>query len=208
MQIAILTFDGFNELDSFVASAILNRLRAKGWQAHITCPTEQVTSMNGVTIERQKALAFAAEADAVIIGSGAKTREIVEDAGLMAQIRLDPARQLIGAQCSGTLILAKLGLIGSLPACTDLTTKPWVVAAGVDVIDAPFVANGNVATAGGCLSSQYLAAWMLMRGASRADAEAAIHYVAPVGQKADYVDRAIGVVLPFAVDVRGAGSEA
>jgi transcriptional regulator GlxA family with amidase domain len=198
MQIAILTFDGFNELDSFVASAILNRLRAKGWQAHITCPTEQVTSMNGVTIERQKALAFAAEADAVIIGSGAKTREIVEDAGLMAQIRLDPARQLIGAQCSGTLILAKLGLIGSLPACTDLTTKPWVVAAGVDVIDAPFVANGNVATAGGCLSSQYLAAWMLMRGASRADAEAAIHYVAPVGQKADYVDRAIAIVSPFA----------
>jgi hypothetical protein len=26
MQIAVLTFDGFNELDSFVAAAILNRL--------------------------------------------------------------------------------------------------------------------------------------------------------------------------------------
>ncbi len=25
MQIAVLTFDGFNELDSFVASSILNR---------------------------------------------------------------------------------------------------------------------------------------------------------------------------------------
>jgi transcriptional regulator GlxA family with amidase domain len=198
MQIAILTFDGFNELDSFVASAILNRMRAKGWQAHITCPTEQVTSMNGVTVQRQKPLAFAAEADAVIIGSGTKTREIVEDADLMAQIRLDPARQLIGAQCSGTLILAKLGLIGTLPACTDLTTRPWVVAAGIDVIDAPFVANGNVATAGGCLSSQYLAAWILMRGASLAAAEAAIHYVAPVGQKAEYVDRAIAIVSPFA----------
>jgi transcriptional regulator GlxA family with amidase domain len=198
MQIAILTFDGFNELDSFVASAILNRMRAKGWQAHITCPTEQVTSMNGVTVQRQKPLAFAAEADAVIIGSGTKTREIVEDADLMAQIRLDPARQLIGAQCSGTLILAKLGLIGTPPACTDLTTRPWVVAAGVDVIDAPFVANGNVATAGGCLSSQYLAAWILMRGASLAAAETAIHYIAPVGQKAEYVDRAIAIVSPFA----------
>jgi transcriptional regulator GlxA family with amidase domain len=198
MQIAILTFDGFNELDSFVASAILNRMRAKGWQAHITCPTEQVTSMNGVTVQRQKPLAFAAEADAVIIGSGTKTREIVEDADLMAQIRLDPARQLIGAQCSGTLILAKLGLIGTLPACTDLTTRPWVVAAGIDVIDAPFVANGNVATAGGCLSSQYLAAWILMRGASLAAAETAIHYIAPVGQKAEYVDRAIAIVSPFA----------
>jgi hypothetical protein len=30
MQIAVLTFDGFNELDSFIASAILNRLRPLG----------------------------------------------------------------------------------------------------------------------------------------------------------------------------------
>ena len=28
---AVLTFDGFNELDSFIAAAILNRLRAQGW---------------------------------------------------------------------------------------------------------------------------------------------------------------------------------
>ncbi len=70
MQIAILTFDGFNELDSFVAAAILNRMKSKGWQAHITSPTEQVTSMNGVCVRRQRPLEFAAEADAVIIGSG------------------------------------------------------------------------------------------------------------------------------------------
>ncbi len=36
MQIAVLTFDGFNELDSFIAAAILNRVKAKGWKAHIT----------------------------------------------------------------------------------------------------------------------------------------------------------------------------
>ena len=101
MQIAVLTFDGFNELDSFVAAAILNRMKAQGWAAHITCPTEQVTSMNGVTIQRQKPLAFAAEADAVLIGSGIRTREIAADPDLLGQIRLDPARQLIGAQCSG-----------------------------------------------------------------------------------------------------------
>lgn len=54
MQIAVLTFDGFNELDSFVAAGILNRVKAKGWAAHITCPTPEVTSMNGVTIRRQR----------------------------------------------------------------------------------------------------------------------------------------------------------
>lgn len=90
MQIAVLTFEGFNELDSFVAAAILNRMKPHGWAAHITSPTEQVTSLNGVTIQRQKP-----------------------------------------------------------------------------------------------------------RGASMRDAEEAMHYVAPVGEKALYVDRAVTVVAPF-----------
>jgi transcriptional regulator GlxA family with amidase domain len=204
VQIAVLTFDGFNELDSFVAAAILNRVKAKGWKAHITSPSAEVTSMNGITIQRQQPLEFAREADAVIIGSSIKTRESVADAALLSQIKLDPARQLIGAQCSGTLILAKLGLIGDLPACTDLTTKPWVIEAGVRVLDAPFVAHGNVATAGGCLSSQYLAGWMIARGGSIEDMQAAIHYVAPVGEKAETVERVTKVVAPFLTPARAA----
>ncbi|MAT33649.1 MAG: AraC family transcriptional regulator, partial [Ponticaulis sp.] len=98
MKIAILTFDGFNEIDSFVALAMLNRMKPQGWQAFITSPTETLTSMNGVTIERQKPLSFAAEADAMLVGSGVKTRDVAADDGLLAQIRLDPERQLIGAQ--------------------------------------------------------------------------------------------------------------
>lgn len=197
MQIAVLTFDGYNELDSFVAAAILNRLGDKGWKAHIASPTPEVTSMNGVTVQRQKPLEFANEADAVLIGSGIRTREIAADGELLSRIRLDPARQLIGAQCSGTLLLARLGLIGDLPACTDLTTKPWVMEAGVTVIDAPFVAHGNVATAGGCLASQYLATWMIARGAGLRAAEEAMHYVAPVGEKQNYIERALAAIAPF-----------
>lgn len=197
MQIAILTFDGFNELDSFIAAGILNRMRPKGWKAFITCPSDTVTSMNGVTIHAEQPLEFASEADAVIIGSGIKTREIAQDPDLLARLQLDPTRQLIGAQCSGTLLLAKLGLIGDLPACTDLTTKPWVIEAGVRVLDQPFYADGNIGTAGGCLASQYLAAWILLRAGSREDAEAALHYVAPVGQKEEYVARAINSVIGY-----------
>ncbi len=197
MQIAVLTFDGFNELDSFIAYSILNRLRAKGWKAHITSPTPQVTSMNGVAVVREQPLEFAAEADAVLIGSGIKTREIAASAELLAMIKLDPSRQLIAAQCSGTLLLAKLGFVGDLPACTDLTTKPWVIEAGVRVLDQPFVAHGNVATAGGCLSSQYLAAWMIARSGTLQDARDAMYYVAPVGEKDAYVERALRVVSPF-----------
>jgi len=197
MQIAILTFDGFNELDSFIAAGILNRMRSKGWKASITCPEETVTSMNGVTIQAEKPLEFASTADAVLIGSGTKTRDIAQDPVMLARLQIDPSRQLIGAQCSGTLLAAKLGLLDDHPACTDLTTKPWVAEAGVRVLDQPFYADGNVATAGGCLASQYLATWFLLRGASKEDAEAAIHYVAPVGQKDEYVTRALGAVSSY-----------
>ncbi len=56
MQIAVLTFDGFNELDSFIA-------------AHITSPTAEVTSTG--------------EADAVLIGSSVKTRYIEHALGVV-----------------------------------------------------------------------------------------------------------------------------
>jgi transcriptional regulator GlxA family with amidase domain len=196
VQIAVLTFDGFNELDSFVAAAILNRLTHKGWQAHITAPTAEVTSMNGVTVRRQKPLEFAAEADAVLIGSGINARAIAADGAMLSGIRLDPSRQLIAAQCSGTLLLAKLGLIGDLPACTDLITKPWVQEAGVDVLDQPLFARGNIATAGGCLASAYLAAWVIARTEGVEAAASALHYVAPVGEKAAFVEQAMKHVAP------------
>ena len=38
VRIAILTFDGFNELDSFIALGLLNRLGAQGWKAEIASP--------------------------------------------------------------------------------------------------------------------------------------------------------------------------
>ncbi|WP_419956709.1 hypothetical protein [Novosphingobium rhizovicinum] len=74
-------------------------------------------------------------------------------------------------------------MLDQLPACTDLINKPWVLEAGADVIDAPFIAHGNIATAGGCLASQYLATWMIARGASLTGARDAMHHVAPVGEE-------------------------
>lgn len=197
MQIAILTFDGFNELDSLIAASILNRLKPKDWAAYITSPSPEVMSMNGVVIKRQRPLEFVADADAVLIGSGIRTREIAADPKMLSRISLDPSRQLVGAQCSGTLLLARLGLLEGLPACTDLTTKPWVMEAGVEVLDAPFVARGNVATAGGCLASQYLATWVMARLGTMDDAREAMHYVAPVGEKETYIERAVAVITPF-----------
>ncbi|MCX4154104.1 MULTISPECIES: DJ-1/PfpI family protein [Paraburkholderia] len=197
MHIAILTFEGFNELDSLIALGILNRVKRPGWRVSIASPTDKVRSMNGVVIEAQASLKDACDADAVLVGSGRLTRDVVADGALMSQLKFDPTRQLLGAQCSGTLILARLGLLDDVPACTDLTTKPWVEEAGVAVLNQPFVAKGNVATAGGCLSSQYLAAWFIARLEGVEAARSAIHYVAPVGEKEVYVTRAMENISPF-----------
>jgi transcriptional regulator GlxA family with amidase domain len=197
MRVAIVTFDGFNELDSFIALGLLNRLKPQGWNAEIASPNSHITSMNGVTVQSQRPLAFANQADGVLFGSGIYTRAIAENSVLLDQLRLDPLRQLIGAQCSGTLLLARLGLLGDMPACTDLSSKPWVVEAGVMVADEPFRARGPIATAGGCLASVYLATWMIARAAGIDAAETALHYVAPVGEKDSYVAHALEVVTPF-----------
>ena len=45
-----------------------------------------------------------------------RSREVVANQSILSELQLDPLRQLIGAQCSGTLVLAKLGLLGVVPA--------------------------------------------------------------------------------------------
>lgn len=197
MHITILTFDGFNELDSLIALGILNRIKTPGWRVTLASPTPQVESMNGVTLSRHISLAEACIADAVLIGSGMKTRDVVADSEIMAQLQLDPERQLIGAQCSGALVLAKLGLLRTMPVCTDLTTTPWVQDAGVEVLNQPFYAHGNIASAGGCLASSYLAGWVIARLAGIEAAKSAMDYVAPVGEKDEYVEMMMKNIGPW-----------
>ena len=204
MHIAILTFEEFNELDSLIALGILNRVKKPGWRVSIASTATNVRSMNGLVLEAQVSLQEASGADAVIVGSGMRTREVIRDEILMEQLKLDSKRQLLGAQCSGTLVLAKLGILQGQSACTDLTTKPWLEEAGIAVRDQPFVAMGNVGTAGGCLASQYLAFWIIARLVGIEAAQDALHYVAPVGEKEEYVARAMRNVMPYLSDTSAA----
>ena len=57
---------------------------------------------------------------------------------------------------------------------------------GVETIDKPLVCNGNVATAGGCLSAQYLVGWVIecLYGAEKR--REALKEIAPAGQSEIY----------------------
>lgn len=198
MNIAILTFEGFNEIDSFVAHHILTRVGSDDWNVAITCPSETVTSTGGVRITAQQPLEFANDADAVLFGGSPKSRHIVEDLSVMSRLKLDPKRQLIASQCAGAWFVAKLGLLADMPVCTSMASRAGLEAMGIRVLDQPFVATGNVASAGGCLASPYLAAWVISRLRGREAAEKALRVVAPVGEKAEYVAKVLDVVAPVA----------
>ena len=194
MKIAIVTFEGFNEIDSFVALNILNRVQQKDWKAEIVAPSEYVTSMNGVVIKSQQPLAFANQADVVLFGSGKLTRTIAQDELIMSQLQLEPSRQMIGSQCSGALIMKRLGLVENMSVCTDSVTAPWLSEAGVGVANQAFLAKGNIATAGGCLSSQYLVAWIIYRKLGLQAMAKALKSVAPVGEEHSLIEHILSLL--------------
>ncbi len=193
MQIAILTLEGFNELDSFLALALLNRARAEGVTAVLAGPQRHVTSMNGVPVEIQADLGQLAAADGVIVASGTQTREFAADPEFIQALPLDPSRQLIAGQCSGALLLAKKGLLHGIAITSDSKTKPWLEALGQTVVERPLLVSGNIATAGGCLASQYLCTWLLLRTIGRQGALSALAQVAPVGESPAYEKRLLAV---------------
>ena len=77
-----------------------------------------------------------------------------------------------------------------------MTVRPST-RAGIEVLNQPFYAQGNIATAGGCLLSQYLAAWIIARAEGEQAARGALHYVAPVGEKEEYVARAMKNIAAY-----------
>ncbi|WP_045827118.1 DJ-1/PfpI family protein [Teredinibacter turnerae] len=194
MDISILTFDGFNEIDSFIALNILGRVDHSNWNVQITSPSETITSMNGLKVTAQQPLEFANHADAVLIGSGVQTKDIAKNEDILSKLSLNPSKQLVGAQCSGAFLMAIMGLVNSVPVCTDLKTKILLEECGVKVLEQPFFAGGNIASTGGCMSSLYLAAWVISKLSSAAHAKDAVACVAPVGERDYTVNHCMSVI--------------
>ena len=141
-------------------------------------------SMNGVHIEHQKLLSFEHGADFLLIDSGMKTRDIAQDEAVLQELDLDP-RQLISGQCSGPLLLSALGLLAVMP--TSTVTKRQAAEVGMPVLERPFHAAGSLATAGGCLTSQFLAGGAIIQSAGWRYAGKVLRHVSPVGQTDEYV---------------------
>lgn len=120
---------------------------------------------DGRAFMRTAAIRLISQQSLQITGRGQLSKSTSQQLSLAGQSRVVEARILDAvAACKRSWapnVLARSSCPSSACwmacQCTDLTTKRWVQEAGVDVLNQPIFARGNVATAGGCLASLYLA---------------------------------------------------
>ncbi len=197
MQIALVTFDQFTDIDVHLPWDLLNRVRHPGWSVRILADRSRVTSRTGLGLEVHGGLEETREADAVIITSGELTRTLSKDVAFLDRLHLDPSRQLIGSMCSGALILGAKGLLTGLTATTYPTAWRELEAFGAKAVQEPFVAHGRVATAAGCMAAQDLAGWVIESLTDVRTRELALKSVQPVGRGLRFEDaEAIRVLYP------------
>ena len=181
-EIGIVIFDKFTDIDLWLMWDLLNRVRVDGWSVKILGEKAEHLSSTGIPVATHGRLDEANSADAVLFVSGWGVRDRIEDENWLAKFQLDPERQLIASICTGSAILAKLGLLEGKTATTYPTAKPLLESLGVEIVEKPFVVHGNVATAGGCLAQQYLIGWVVERLANKEWKDLIIKSIQPVGE--------------------------
>jgi transcriptional regulator GlxA family with amidase domain len=185
-KIAIVIFDDFTDIDLFLMWDILGRNKTD-WQVKILGTKEQHRSTHGLLVTTHGNISEANDADVVLFSSGRiGVINVIENKSFLETFSLNPKKQMIGSICSGAFILAKLGLLENVLATTHPDAKTGLQALGVETIDKPLVCNGNVATAGGCLSAIYLVGWFVERLYSTEKRRETLKAIIPVGQNDIY----------------------
>ena len=183
-KIVIVAFDKFTDIDVFLPWDLFNRARLihKDWQVKILGTSAQHVSSSGIRLDMQGTIDECQDADAVFFASGAGTRKLIRDQDYLQRFQLDPSRQIIASMCSGSLILAALGILDGLSATTYPTAIDELKSFGVEVEERALVVHGNIATAAGCLAALELVGFVLEKLSDAKTRNEVLASVQPVGQ--------------------------
>jgi transcriptional regulator GlxA family with amidase domain len=187
-QVSIVAFDQFTDIDVFLVWDLLNRVKDPNWIVKIVGEKSHHVSMNGLIIPTHGTLSEVGQSSAVVFASGPGARVKIEDKNFLTSLDLNPSIQLIGSMCSGALILGALGLLDGKFATTYPTAVERLKTFGAIPVEKPFVQNGNIATAAGCLSAQYLAGWIIETFYGSEVRELVLKSIQPVGEGLSYLD--------------------
>jgi len=182
MEVGIVAFDDFTDVDVFLPWDILNRVKLPEWTVKVYGTKDIHHSVTGLTVPVHKEVHRLNEATAVLFASGPGIRKLCHNESYLRQINLNPSRQLIGSMCSGALILGALGLLEGKTATTYPTAKRELEKFKVNVVEEAFVVHENIATAAGCLAAQDLCGWFIERLINKKVKNSVLKSIQPLGQ--------------------------
>ncbi|MCO7189626.1 MULTISPECIES: DJ-1/PfpI family protein [unclassified Pseudoalteromonas] len=183
-KVGIVLFDDFTDVDFFLMYDLLGRA-TDSWMVSILGTKPEHHSHLGIKVETDGHVSEVTDQDAVLITSGKRgIPAALLDTELMSALNLDPNKQLIGSICAGSFILHELGLLKGKPLTTNPAAKTALQSLGGNVQDTPLVIEGNIATAGGCLSLMYLIGWLTERLFDSNKRKAIQNQFIPAGQLA------------------------
>jgi len=181
VKIAIVIYDGFDELDAIGPYEVLRNAARGGAEVTVELvtrePVQRVTASHGLAVVPHAVLdpSF----DLVIVpGGGWGERADVGAWGeaqrgdLPASIRR--AREggaAMASVCTGAMLLAAAGLTAGRPATTHRSALADLAAQGTEVVRERVVDDGDLLTAGGVTAGIDLSLWLVERewGAGLAD---------------------------------------
>jgi transcriptional regulator GlxA family with amidase domain len=173
-EIAVVVYDGFDELDAVAPYEVFSNAAARGCDLDVSLRAldaeETVTASHGLRIEVDGLLGDA-DPDLVLVpGGGWNDRA---DASAWAEAEKgDLPRKLadlhergveLAAVCTGGMLLAEAGVLDGRPAVTHASARDDLEATDAEVVDARVVDDGDVLTAGGVTSGLDLALHLVAR---------------------------------------------
>jgi transcriptional regulator GlxA family with amidase domain len=173
MDVAILLYEGFDELDAVAPYEVFRTAADFGADLDASLqtlvPSDRVTASHGLRVEPDDVLI--GTPDLVLVpGGGWNDRgehgawAEVQDGTLPERLAtLHEGGATIATVCTGALVAVEGGLLEGRPATTHESAKDDLADYGVDVRDERFVDDGDVLTAGGVTAGIDLALHVVER---------------------------------------------
>jgi transcriptional regulator GlxA family with amidase domain len=176
VRIDIPIFDGFDELDAVGPYEVFQNAAAGGgeFSAHLVTrvPAEVITGSHGLGVIPDGL--SAPGADLVLVPGGAWVAR--NDVGVWGEVqrgewlpllaRAAEDGAVMASVCTGAMLLAHAGVIGSRRAGTHHSAWADLAATGATVVRHRVVDDGDLLTAGGVTSGIDLALWIVERWGS------------------------------------------
>ena len=174
MNVQIVLFNGFDELDAIAPHEIWNMARELKPDLDVQLVTldggKDITASNHLRVQAQCQLG-AKRPDIVVVPGGgwigrspAGAWAEVQHGALpkkLAQLHREGA--VMTSVCTGAMLLAAAGLLKDRPATTNHGALDELAATGAQVIRARVVDDGDVITAGGITCGLDLTLWLVER---------------------------------------------